>query len=174
MNISAHLGALKIVTKITIFKNHLNENCSENGNHVLCYCMLQPWPPCWTAETWETCCTTCWNVLESLRQCGGTEIRDGNPVQKVCVSRLEAILFPYTSAQTTAGQSLKTWAYGGCIDRSMNDFDKPEWPTTASLQGEVCKFCPTTSATSPPNASEKLMIDFQQLSPSLSISVQTN
>lgn len=92
---------------------------------------------------------------------------------KKCVC-LEAILFPYTSAQTTAGQSLKTWAYGGCIDCSMIDFDKPEWPTTASLQGEVCKFCPTTSATSPPNATAKLMIDFNQVSPSLSIIVQTN
>lgn len=39
MNISAHLGALKIGTKI-IFKIHLDENCSENGNHVFCYWML--------------------------------------------------------------------------------------------------------------------------------------
>lgn len=76
MNISAHLGALKIGTKIIIFKIHLDENCSENGNHVLLLDVTE---------------TVLHHLLECLRVIAAVwrhrEIRDGNPVQKVCVSR---------------------------------------------------------------------------------------
>lgn len=50
-------------------------------------------------QRYEKCCTTCWNVIESLGQCG--EIRDGNSVQNVCVcvQRLNHFPIPHCRPQ---------------------------------------------------------------------------
>lgn len=100
MNISAHLGALKVVTKIRIkrkpwfkwkmsFKRHSEIMCFI----IVCHCYDL------SVELQRHEKRVAPLAGMSLRQCGGTEIRDGNPVQNVCVCVLP---------QATAGQSLKT------------------------------------------------------------------